>query len=151
MSYTPLYPGTTVTFVSQEVTDGVSVVKAQDINPVYGEVIAIANTLGTNPQTRETSWSSGSFGTSTTTNVNDRITNVETGTYKVYNDYISRSSLSGANTIQPVGSTTTVNLTVKPATSQSADLFQAVVGSTVVTRIKADGTFLTSVIDGGSA
>jgi hypothetical protein len=155
VAYTPNYPTANVTFTSQERTDGIDIVSAIDINPVYGELKAVANTLGLDPQTRSSSnhpnaWGTGTFSTAATTTVDNRISNVENGIYVVINDYISRSAASGANTIQPSG-TTTVNLTLKPQTSQTADLLQAYVGSTAVTKIKSDGTFWTSVIDGGSA
>lgn len=159
MVYTPVFPGAVPSFPGiNPRTDGTDIVSATDVNSLYSETIQVAATLGANPQKRAAAWGVGTFDTSTDkTTVKDRVTNNENGTYIAYTDYLSRTAgtnsySSGSNTIQPAsGATSTVNLIVKPQTGQTADLFQAVVGSTVVTQILADGTFKTSTIDGGSA
>ncbi|CAB5219667.1 hypothetical protein UFOVP221_112 [uncultured Caudovirales phage] len=164
MVYTPQYPATIPTYNSVGIprVDGTSVINAIDVNSLYAETQQVATYLGQNPHIRSSGWGTGSF-TSTTTfgNAQSRIANVENGTYLTYNDYLSNSagtrvttdSISyGTNTIQPaVGATSTVNLILKPVASQSVDLFQAIVGSTVVTKITKDGALWTAVIDGGSA
>lgn len=164
MAYTPQYPATIPTYSTVGIprVDGTSVVNAVDVNSLYGETINLATFVGQNPHIRSSSWGTGSF-TSTTTfgNMQSRLANVENGTHLAYNDYLSNSAGTrvdsnavayGTNTIQPaVGATTTVNLILKPVASQSVDLFQATVGSTVITKITKEGAFWTSVIDGGSA
>lgn len=151
-TYTTVYPGSIPSFpASNPRIDGTSIVSAIDVNSVYQEVIAIASTLGINPQTRPaaTPWTTGSaLDTSTTyTTVRDRISNVENGLNIVYNDYVKKS---GGTTIisSAVG---IVSLTVAPITNQTADLFQAVVGGSPVTKITATGAFWTATIDGGTA
>ena len=167
MPYTASFPGSIPTFSGIDPrTDNQDIVAANDVNSLYKETEAVAATLGANPQGRiisgvGTNWGTGSFNTaSAQVTVKDRITNVENGTWLTYNDYLSRTAGTskdsnnvsyGTNVIQPVaGATTTVNLIVKPQTSQTADLFQALVGSTVVTKIDSTGALWTAVFDGGT-
>jgi hypothetical protein len=151
-TYTTVFPANIPSFpASNPRIDGTSIVSAIDVNSVYQEVIALAATLGTNPQTRPaaTPWTTGSpLDTSTTyTTVRDRISNVENGLNIVYNDYVKKS---GGTTIQS-SATTVVSLAVSAIASQTADLFQAVVSGTAVTKITATGAFWTATIDGGTA
>lgn len=145
------YPGALPTFTpKQNITD---LVNAQDVNVLYDEVSAGLSTLGISASTRVVSWSAGSFNTSTTSypSVAKRIENVETGTYIVYNDYISKTSAAGNNTIIPSG-TSTVNLTLKLRSGQTANAFDVKDSSDVViASVNKDGVFRAVGIDGGSA
>lgn len=158
---TAAYPGLTPALTPK--TDLTSIVMAVDVNAINDEVISIGTTVGLNPQNRGSNWGtgvagggtvSGSFTTSSLlyTTVGQRILNVENGTYLVYNDYIS-STVSGTsgNIITPAG-TTTVNLTLKAQTSQTANLLEAKnsAGTAVVT-VGPTGTLQAVLIDGGTA
>jgi hypothetical protein len=151
---TAQYPGSTVTFTPKvNLTD---VVVANDINRAYEEISAIASTVGGNPQIRSASWGVGSYSTSTLnfTTLNDRILNVENGTYISYTDTPSltvRNSTTG-NTITP-SSTTAVNLTLKAVASQSVNVFETknAAGTDTLVSINAAGTLKAVLIDGGSA
>ena len=152
MAYTTVYPNNIASFpASNPRIDGVSIVTAIDVNSTYQEIIAVESTLGTNPQTRPaaTPWTTAVPLDTTTvfTTVRDRISNVENGLNIVYNDYVKKS---GGTTIisSAVG---IVSLTVAPVASQTADLFQAVVSGSPVTKITAAGAFWTATIDGGTA
>lgn len=151
-AYTTVFPNTIPSFsASNPRIDGTSIVSAIDVNALYQEVIAIASILGTNPQTRPaaTPWTTSSpLDTATTfSTIRDRISNTENGLNIVYNDYVKKS---GGTTIQSAAPAV-VNLTLAPGTSQTADLFQSVVGGTAVTKIDKTGKFWTSTLDGGTA
>lgn len=143
------YPSYPVTFAQKQ--DLVSLVAAGDVNVVYDEVTAIAGTLGIDPQKRTPAWNtSNAFTTNTTfASVDARIDNVENGTFIVYQDYVKKS---GGTTIDPGTATTTVNLTLKAATSQSVNLLEVKDASnTTVASINKEGLLRAVLIDGGSA
>lgn len=144
-------------------TDLTSVVMAADVNSINDEVIAIGTTVGLTPQTRAANWGSGvsgggtvqgSFTTTglTYTTVGQRILNVENGTFIVYNDYVSMSAAAGRNVITPAG-TSTVNLTLKGQTGQTAHLLEITPAGTTtpVVTVGVDGTLQAVYIDGGAA
>jgi hypothetical protein len=146
------YPGLTPALTSK--VDLSSTVYAADVNDLNSEVIAIAATVGLTPQTRGSAWGVGSFATASLnyTTVGQRVLNVENGTYLVYNDYLSKTAASGNNVITPAN-TSTVNLSLKSASGQTADLFQALpfgAGSALAS-ISSTGTLQAVLIDGGSA
>jgi len=127
------------------------VVNAGDVNIIYGELKAVTDTLGVTPNKRLTAWGSDSFtsGATTWTTVYDRITNVEAGTYTAFNDRVKSSG--GSSIVQTVVSSA-VNLTVQAYSTQTSNLFEAKnTAGTPITYITKDGTFRTTVIDGGSA
>lgn len=129
-----------------------SVVVADDPNTAYSEIIAIENALGTSPTVSATWGATSTLDIITTSwpSVAARIQNLENGIYGTSEDYISRTSIAGHNTITPAG-TSTINLTLKAQTSQTANIFEARNSSnTAVTVIDKDGFFQTSVIDGGT-
>lgn len=132
--------------------DLTNVVVAADPNTAYSEIIAIENALGTSPTTSAT-WGLISTLDHTTTSwltVKDRIQNLENGVYGVDADFLSRTAATGHNVITPVG-TSTVNLTLKAQTSQTANQFEARdATNAIVTKIDSSGLFQTSVIDGGT-
>ena len=148
------YPNSVPDFGTPRV-DGTDVVVAVDVNSLYEEVVQIASTAGTNPQKRGVSapWStSATFVTADKTTIGERITNVENGTYIVYNDYVKKS---GGTIILPTtaGSPATdvVNLTLTAQTSQTANLLELKVGGVVRTSVDSVGRLRTTTIDGGSA
>lgn len=143
------YPSYPVTFAQKQ--DLVSLVAAGDVNVVYDEVTAIAGTLGIDPQKRTPAWNTtNAFTTNTTfTSVDARIDNVENGTFIVYQDYVSKS---GGTTINPGTSTNVVNLTLKSASGQTANLLEVKDSSnSTVASINKDGLLRAVLIDGGSA
>ena len=129
-----------------------SVVVANDPNTAYSEIVAIETALGVSPTVSATWGATSSLDIITTSwsSVAARIQNLENGIYGISEDYISRTSVAGHNVITPTG-TSTVNLTLKAQTSQTANIFEARNSSnTIVTKIDKDGFFETSVIDGGT-
>jgi len=143
------YPTYPVSFTQKQ--DLVNLVAAADVNSVYDEVTAIAGTLGADPNKRTPAWNTtNAFLTNTTfASVDARIDNVENGTFIVYQDYVSKS---GGTIINPGTATTTVNLTLRAATSQSVNTFEVKDSSnTTVASISTSGLLRAVLIDGGSA
>lgn len=142
------YPGASVSFATKvNLQDAVD---ANDINLVYEEVAAIANTVGLNPQARSTAWGIGSFSSAATSlvTVGQRIKNVEDGVFTVINDFVR---LAGGSVILPTA-TTTVNLALRSAVSQTANLFEARnSGGVAVAAITPAGALRALSLDGGSA
>lgn len=142
------YPGSAVSFVQKvNLSDTVD---ANDVNQLYDEVTAIAVTVGTMPQSRSTSWGTGTFSSTSTSfsNVAARIQNVENGVFTVLNDYVR---LSGSSVVLPTG-TTTVNLALRAQTSQTANLLEARNSAgTVVASISPLGALRALSVDGGNA
>jgi hypothetical protein len=144
------YPNGLPILPSQQI-DGTSTVDAADVNPVYLELAAVASTVGTLPANRVDAWNASgeTFNTSfpgSFTTVKDRIKNVENGTFIITNSAITTS---GGRTILPSG-TSTVNLSLRAQTSQTANLLELRNASnTIVTRVTSSGHI--AVIDGGDA
>jgi hypothetical protein len=129
--------------------NGVDIVDADDVNLVYTELTAVAETLGLTPATRSAAWSSTAFTTATTSfgTVGARIKNAEDGVQVITASAVTKAGAT--NVITPSG-TSTVNLAVKAQTSQTANVFEARDSSDAVgTAINASGYIVT--IDGGSA
>jgi hypothetical protein len=142
------YPSAPVSFNNR--TNLVDTVDAGDVNALYDEVVAIANTVGLNPQQRAVAWATGTFSTAATTwaTVDARIQNAENG---VREAFTNRVLTSGGSIILPSG-TSTVNLTLRAVASQTANLFEARNSSnTVVASVTPAGTLRAVLIDGGSA
>ena len=145
------YP-TTIKTDWANIIDLDTVVVAAHPNVAYAEIGAIETVIGTSPNISATWGAASTLDTATTswTNVAARIQNLENGLYGTYTDYISKTASTGHNTITPSG-TSTVNLTLKAQTSQTANIFEARDSSnTVVTKLDKDGYFQTAVIDGGT-
>lgn len=143
-----LYPNTPVVFTPKVNLE--DVVNAADVNRLYEEVTAIANTTGVTPQTRSTAWATGTFETGATTfsTVGERIRNTENGTYIVYNDYVSKS---GGTTIVSSG-TSVVNLSLKLRSSQTANMLELKdTSDAILASVSAAGTLRAVLIDGGTA
>lgn len=143
-----LYPNFPVTFSPKVNLE--SIVVAEDVNRVYEEVTAIAATVGLTPQTRSTSWGTGTFNTATTTysTLAERLRNSENGTFIVYNDYVSKS---GGTTISSV-SAGTVSLIIRAKSDQTADLLNITKSdNSPLVSVTKDGLFRAVTIDGGSA
>lgn len=139
------YPNAVKTFISK--VDLQDYVIANDINQVYDEVTALESTLGALPQVSGV-WGSGTFATTTNwSSTKARIQNVENGLYAVTQAYVTNL---GGSTIAPSG-TNTVNLTLKSAASQTANLVEFKNSSNTVTSyVTASGAFV-GLIDGGTA
>ena len=140
------YPTSVKSFIAQ--VDLTSIVDAVDVNDAYDEITAIQTTLGTSPATSGT-WGASSFSSSTTswTTVKERIQNIENGVYPAVNGSVSKS---GGDIITSSGASV-VSLTLKGASSQSANLFEAKDSSnTVLAFLSASGEFQAVKIDGGT-
>lgn len=143
-----LYPSFPVTFSPKVNLE--DIVVAEDVNRLYEEVTAIAATVGLTPQTRVTSWGTGSFNTATTTysTLGERVRNVENGTFIVYNDYVSKS---GGTTITST-SAGTISLGIKAKSDQTADLLSITrADNSVLVSVTKDGLLTAVTIDGGNA
>lgn len=140
------YPNSVKTFVNK--ADLQDYVIANDVNQVYEEVTSIQSTLGTIPQASGV-WGSGTFTTPSTAwpSVKARIQNIENGVYAINQTYVTNV---GGSTITPASSST-VGLTVRGASGQTANLmeFKNSAG-TVVAYITAAGAFV-GLVDGGTA
>jgi len=136
----PVLPATQV--------DGTSTVNAEDVNLVYDELAAVANTLGVAPATRSAAWGSNSYNTGTLTfgTVGARIKNVEDGV-----QVITASALTTVgNKTVTVASDANVSLALKAKSGQTGNLFETRLSdNTLVTEINASGYIV--AIDGGTA
>lgn len=124
--------------------NNVDPVIAEDINPVYAEIIAIENALGTLP----TDWSPrGSFSSSVVSfgSLSERVGNLEAGLITRVVDTI------GGTTIQPTAANSTaIPLVIKQYSSSNANLLEFKnSGGTVLNSVSKDG--IIAVIDGGTA
>ena len=111
------------------------------VNDLQNEVSALEANIGTYISVGS-GWV-GSFDQVTTNwnSLKDRIANIEYGLGSVHGDYVS---LSGGSVIQPSG-TSTVNLILKSASSQTADLAQFKTSSgTTVSKVDSFGNIYTN-------
>lgn len=128
----------------------VDTVNAPDVNSLYTEVRAIAQTIGLTPQTRAANWGVGSFDTTILnySTVTARLQNTENAAYTTYNDYVSKS---GGTTITSLANGTT-SLTVKAKSGQTAPLLDVKDASNAsLVSVSTIGTLTAVLIDGGSA
>lgn len=113
------YPSSSAEFTTK--VDNVDNVMADHVNKLQGEVKAIQDTIGTNPQISGL-MSGGSFNLTPSTNYSTltaRVANVEAGLYKSINtNYVS---IAGASTIT-ASAPSIKGLVIKGATSQTANL-----------------------------
>jgi hypothetical protein len=133
------YPASLKGFTTK--ADFVDTVLAVNVNDLQNEVAALEANIGTYISVGS-GWV-GSFDQVTTNwnSLKDRIANIEYGLGFVHGDYVS---ISGGSTIQPSG-TSTVNLTLKAAASQTADIAQFQTSSgTITSKIDSSGNLYTS-------
>jgi len=133
------YPASLKGFTTK--ADFVDTVLAVTVNDLQNEVAALEANIGTYISVGS-GWV-GSFDQVTTNwnSLKDRIANIEYGLGSVHGDYVS---ISGGSTIQPSG-TSTVNLTLKAASSQTADIAQFQTSSgTVTSKVDSSGNLYTS-------
>jgi hypothetical protein len=129
-----------------------SVVVANDVNPVYEEVLAIESTLGADVQKRKENWGTGSFSTTSTTwtNLRDRLENSENGMLASVKTYggsvISNATGSTGSTV------TSTSLTIRQATGQTSNLMEFRNSTNdVVAFVSVSGLLQAATLDGGSA
>ena len=129
-----------------------SVVVAEDVNPVYDEIVAIEKFLGADVHKRTDTWTTGTFSTQATawSDLKARINNIENGV-------ISSVRVTGGSVIQnstsPAGTPVTgATLTLKAASGQASNALE-VKSSTdaLLASISADGKLQAVSIDGGNA
>ena len=133
------YPASLKGFTTK--ADFVDTVLAVTVNDLQNEVSALEANIGTYISVGS-GWV-GSFDQVTTNwnSLKDRIANIEYGLGSVHGDYVS---LSGGSVIQPSG-TSTVNLILKSASSQTADLAQFKTSSgTTVSKVDSLGNIYTN-------
>lgn len=140
------YPSATVSTFKTHVNI-TELVDASHPNSIQDEVIAIENTLGTNPHISTSPSPTGTFynTTRTFTDVNARLANLETmAVADAHNQYIRKTSDS-SNTIV-AGSASTQGLIIKGAASQTANLleFQNSSGA-VIAAVAANGSIAGTV------
>lgn len=124
-------------------------VVAADVNTIYDEVTAVEQNLGAGGVAVSPTWGSNSFDTATTnwSNLKDRLANIEAGTYTAFNN---RVDIAGGSTIQS-GSNSTVSLTLKAKSSQTANLLEAKDSSNnVIASLDVNGKFIATTIDCGT-
>jgi hypothetical protein len=125
----------------------VDIIDASHPNSIQSEVIAIENTLGTEPNRSTTPSSGGTFnGTSNLySTVGLRLNNLEVGVVSDAHTQYLRKSGDTANVIT-IGASTTKGLIVKGAASQSANLLEFQNSSaTVLSYINSAGAFVGTI------
>ena len=130
--------------------DLVDLVVADDVNTLYDEVTAVEAELGAGGVKTSPTWGSGSFTSVTTAwaNLKERLANIENGVFVAFNQ---RVATTGGSIIQSTANST-VSLTVKAKTSQTANLIEVKNSSdTVVASVNTTGTLFATKIDGGTA
>jgi hypothetical protein len=143
MATTASYPGNIVNFGLDKV-NVVDLVQASDPNTLRAEVVAIETTLGTSPSLStapaySATWYNDARDFNT---VNARLNNIEAGIVAdTHTQYVKNA---GGSSIV-VSSASVIGLSIKAATSQTADLMQWKNSSgTVVTRVGPDGILYAS-------
>jgi hypothetical protein len=125
----------------------VDIIDASHPNSIQSEVIAIENTLGTEPNRSTTPSPSGTFnGTSNLfSTVGLRLNNLEVGVVSDAHTQYLRKSGDTANVIT-IGASTTKGLVVKGASSQSANLIEFQNSSAaVLSYVNSAGAFVGTV------
>lgn len=139
------YPSSIRSFSTKRNT--LDIIDASDPNGIQEEVVAMQSVIGVNPNISTAPLSTGSFSNTSTAYASlvARLANIETGIVSdAHTQYIRRT---GNETIVN-SSASNVGLTIKGATSQSADLQQWRDSSNnIVARVKADGTLTPTTLD----
>lgn len=142
------YPGNQVTFTQK--VDLQDTVVAADVNSVYDEVTAIANTaLGTNPHIRNSAFPGSWVDSSTRTwegGVSERITNVENGTQLALNTLVSRN---GGTTIRSTANQTSLRIRAQSGQTSNLLVLSNVADTPMVT-VSTAGQLTAVSIDGGT-
>jgi hypothetical protein len=138
MATTASYPENIVNFGLDKV-NVVDLIQAADPNTLRAEVVAIETTLGTTPSLSTAPSSSATWyndGRDYNT-ITARLNNIEAGIVAdTHTQYVK--DVGGSAIV--IGGASTVGLSIKAATSQSADLMQwKDSGGNVVTRVGPDG------------
>lgn len=140
------YPSTLANFGADRI-DLQSVVVANDVNPVYAEIVSIETILGLNVHKRQVSWNSGSFSSSSTSfsTLQARLENIENGVYAW-----STTGVTTAGGTVMLG-TDGVNLTLKQAANQTVNLLEfRTSNNTSVGYMTTAGKLEVVSIDGGT-
>lgn len=146
MPVTASYPSQIANFGPDRI-DLQSVVVANDVNPVYAEIVSIETILGQNVHRRQVAWTSGSFSSSATafTTLQARLENIENGVYA----WSTTGVTTSGGTVM-LG-TNGVNLTLKQVTSQTANLLEfRTTNNTSVGYMTTAGKLEVVSIDGGT-
>jgi hypothetical protein len=125
----------------------VDIIDASHPNSIQSEVIAIENTLGTEPNRSTTPSSGGTFNATSNlfSTVGLRLNNIEVGVVSDAHTQYLRKAGDTANVIT-VGASTTKGLVVKGAASQSANLLEFQNSSaTVLSYVNSAGAFVGTV------
>jgi hypothetical protein len=142
------YPGNPISFTPK--VDLQDTVVAADVNGLYAEVTAMANTaLGTNPHIRDSVFP-GSWDSSTTKTwgggVADRINNVENGTQLALDSLVNRN---GGTTIR--SSSNQLSLKIRAQTGQTSNLFSITNASDApLVTVTTAGQLTAVSVDGGT-
>lgn len=146
------YPGSLKTSFGNPRVDLQSVVVANDVNPVYEEIVAIEKHLGIDINKRLQNWGASSFSTTSTvwTDIRTRLENAENGVYSAIQSTGGGVITNGTNSNGV--SVTAATLTLKKASGQSSNLLEFKNDSnTVVAYVTGAGLIQAESIDGGSA
>lgn len=129
--------------------DNLDLVVAADVNTIYDEVTAIEQNLGAGGVSQSSTWGAANFDSTTVnwSNLHDRLINIEAGVFTAFTD---RVNTGGGSTIQS-GSNSTVSLSIKAKSGQTANLVEFKDSSNmVVASISAAGALTALSIDGGT-
>lgn len=146
------YPGALKTSFGNPRVDLQSVVVANDVNPVYEEIVAIEKHLGIDINKRLQNWGASAYSTTSTTwtDLRTRLENAENGVYtsiQTTGGGVITNGTSSAGT-----SVTAATLTLKKASGQSSNLLEFKDDSnTVVAYVTGAGLLQAQTIDGGNA
>lgn len=123
---TASYPTTVKSFTTK--VDFTDTVLAAHVNNLQEEVVAVQSELGTDVAVGSGWVGAVDFATTNWNTLKDRLANIEYGLKDVYDDFVS---LSGGSVITST-SNTTVSLTVKAKSGQTANLIEFKDSSNVV-------------------
>ena len=146
------YPGQLKTSFGNPRVDLQSVVVANDVNPVYDEIVSIEKHLGIDINKRLQNWGASSYSTTSTTwtDLRTRLENAENGVYSSIQTTGGGVITNGTNSSGV--SVTAATLTLKKATGQSSNLLEFKNDSnTVVAYVTGAGLLQAETIDGGNA
>lgn len=146
------YPGSLKTSFGNPRVDLQSVVVANDVNPVYEEIVAIEKHLGIDINKRLQNWGASAFSTTATiwTDMRTRLENAENGVFSSIQTTGGGTIVNGTGTngVAVTGAT----LTLKKASSQSSNLLEFKNDSDAVVASVSSAGFIQAVsFDGGNA
>jgi hypothetical protein len=146
------YPGSLKTSFGNPRIDLQSVVVANDVNPVYEEIVAIEKHLGIDINKRLQNWGAAAYSTTATVwnDLRTRLENAENGVFS------SIQTTGGGVITNGTGSNgvsvTAATLTLKAASGQSSNLLEFKTNSdAVVAYVSGAGLLQAAAVDGGSA